>query len=77
MQLSVDNLLASLADGTSDFIINYAEGVVGLHGSELHIGNGDDVIRIIAHLFSRDVIVVNAALCLYAIVGIGRHFEFP
>ena len=75
VQLSVDNLLASLTDGTCDFVVNHAEGVVGLHGSELHISNSDDVIGIIAHLFSRNVIVVNAALCLHAIVGIGRHFE--
>ena len=76
MPFAVDDFTACLRNGPSDFVVDDAQCVVGLHGSQLDVCDGDDVVGIVAHLFARNVIVVNATLSLHAIKCISRNLEF-
>ena len=37
--------------------------------------NSDDIVGIVAHLLAGDMVVVEGALGLYAVVNISRHLE--
>ena len=52
VELAVDNLAASLRDGSCDFVVDDAECVVGLHGSQFHVCDGDDEVVVVAHLLA-------------------------
>ena len=49
MPLAVDNLTASLGDSSRNLVVDDTEGMVGLDGSQLHVSDSDDEIRIVNH----------------------------
>ena len=76
VHLAVDDFLTGLTDGTRNLIIDDTEAVIGLHGSQFYVGNSHDIVGIVTHLLARYVVVVDATLGLYAVIGIDWYFEF-
>ena len=76
MELAVDDLAASLRDSSCNLVVDGAQGVVGLHGGELDVGDGDDIVGIVAHLLARNMIVVDSALRLHAVVSLSGYLKF-
>ena len=75
VELAIDDLAAGLRDGAGNLVVDGAKSVIGLHGSQFHVGNSDDIVGIVAHLLAGDMVVVEGALGLYAVVNISRHLE--
>ena len=75
VELAIDDLAASLGNGTCNLVVDSAQRMIGLHGGELHVSDGDDIVGIVAHLLARDMIVVDGALCLHTVVSLGGHLE--
>ena len=76
MPLAVNDFAAGLTDGFCYLVVDNTQGMIGFYCCQLHVGNGNDEVVVHRHRLARDVIVVDAALGLYAIKGIGRDFEF-
>ena len=75
-QLAGHNLLAGRHDGVADLLGHHAQFRVGGGRSHLYIGHRDDVLRIVVHMRGGNLVVVDGALGLYAVIGIGRNLEF-
>ena len=75
VELAIDDLAAGLGNGTGDLVVDSAQRMVGLHGGKLHVGDGDDIVGIVAHLLARDMIVVEGALRLHTVVSLSGHLE--
>ena len=73
--LTINQLATCLRDGTSNLVVNHAQGVVGLNSCQLYVSDSNDKVGIPRHFFARDMIVVNTTLCLYAVKCIGWYFE--
>ena len=76
MELTVDNLTASLYDSISDLSIHGSEFLVGLCSGKLDASHCDDILRIIAHSGVGNLIVIDSPLCLNTIIGIYRNLKF-
>ena len=76
VHLAGDDFPACLCHGISHLIADFTQLPVGLHGSQLDIGNGDNVVGIVAHTLARDVIVVDGTLCLHAVISLLRYLKF-
>ena len=76
VQLAVDDFLTCFGDGTCNLVVDDTQRVVGLHGSQFHVGDGDDVVGESRASFAGNMIIVDTALRLYAVIGLCRNFEF-
>ena len=75
VELAVHDFLAGLDNGVRDGAVQHAEFGVGLRGGHLHVGDRDDVLRIVEHLRRGNLVIVEGPLGLDAIVGVGRYLE--
>ena len=75
-KFSAHNLLAGCHDGVSNLLVQHAQLRIGGRGGHLHIGHGDDVLRIVAHLGVGDFVVVDGPLGLYAVVSVDGNLKF-
>ena len=76
VEFTVNDFLASLANGICDRGIKSTEFGVRRGGRPLDVCHRNDVFRIITHVSIGNLVVVNGPLCLNAIVSIGGHFKF-
>ena len=76
VEFAIDNLLTGLDDGVRDGAVEHAQFGIGLGGGHFHIGDRDDVLGIVVHPRRGDLVVVECALSLDAVVGVGGYLEF-
>ena len=76
MPFALNDFSAGLSDGTRDLIVDYAQGMIGLNGSQLHESDSDNEVRVVDHSLARDVVVVDTTLCLHTIKSFCWNLEF-
>ena len=75
-QFTGHNFLAGCHNGIGNLGVQHAQLRVGGRRGHLHIGHGNDVLRIVAHPRVGNFIVVKSPLGLYAVISVDGNLKF-
>ena len=75
VELAVDDFAASLCHSVADFVVDFAQLAVCFNSSQLNVSHCDNVVWVVAHSLSRDMVVVHCTLCLHTVVCVSWYLK--